>query len=331
MAFNDSQNSTDKLQAQLLTQCSLGFLNTYKKDIDSMLISSIIFSVLSLITAVCAILGNGVVIVAIWKTPTMHTPSNILLLCLAITDFLTGIVSQPAIAAFLISRMVGSYDSYCRAHMTSFIAGYFLSGTSFFTLTAVSIDRFLALHLHLRYKEIVTVSRVLRAELIFMVLVIVITLMPFYTGFDLFEQTVACIMIFGVIFNMLAYASILRTIMRHQAAIRSELQTCAKFNGESSLPDFKRIRRSSRTMIVIFILFCFCYLPNLSVTTALIFKKSHAMGRRLRTAYEFSIFMVCVNGSLNPAIYCFRIREFRQAVCKLIGRETPDIRMTSVI
>lgn len=295
-----------------------------------MLISSIVFSVLSLITAACAILGNGVVITAIWKTPSMHTPSNILLLCLAVTDFLTGIVSQPAIAAFLISRMVGSYDSYCKAHTTSFVAGYFLSGTSFFTLTAVSVDRFLALHLHLRYKEVVTVSRVLKAELVFMVLVIVITLMPFYTRFDLFEQLVACVMIFGVIFNTLAYASILRTIMRHQAAIRSELRTCAKFNGGSSIPDIKRIKKSSRTMIAIFVLFSFCYLPNLSVTTALIFKKSHVMGRTLRTAYEFSIFMVCVNGSLNPAIYCFRISEFRRAVCKLIGRNTPDIRMTSV-
>lgn len=330
MEPNESRQSNWNTSSDLSTDCPLKFLNTYAKDVDSMFASSIAFSVLSLITAILAIFGNGIVILAIWKTPTMHCPSNILLLCLAITDFFTGIVTQPAIAAFLIARTIGDFRSYCRAHMVSFIAGYFLSGLSFFTLTAVSIDRFLALHLHLRYKEIVTVSRVIKFEMVFAVLVLVVTLMPFYAKFDLFEKLVSCIMIFGVIFNMIAYYCVLRTIMRHQAAICSELQSCAKFNDSNSTLDIKRIKRSSRTMIAIFVLFCFCYLPNLSVTTSLIFKESQTMERQLRIAYEFSIFMVCINGSLNPVIYCFRISEFRKAVYKLVGKAIADIGTTSV-
>ena len=138
------------------------------------------------------------------------------------------------------------------------------------------------------------------------------------------------IMIFGVIFNLVAYYFVLRTIMRHQTAICSELQNHGK-SDETNTLDIRRIKRSSRTMIAVFVLFCFCYVPNLSVTFSLIFKESQTMERQLRLAYEFSIFMVCVNGSLNPVIYCFRISDFRKAVCKLVGRTVADIRMTSVV
>ena len=47
--------------------------------------------------AVLTTLTNGCIITAIVRTPSLYSPSNFLLGCLSLTDFLTGLVVQPAV------------------------------------------------------------------------------------------------------------------------------------------------------------------------------------------------------------------------------------------
>ena len=61
--------------------------------------SSAMFAVfMSVIVAVAllspvAVVGNGLVLAAIWRNPSLRTPSYILLAGLAITDFCTGLIT----------------------------------------------------------------------------------------------------------------------------------------------------------------------------------------------------------------------------------------------
>ena len=53
------------------------------------------FCIIQSQTGVIAVVGNALVFLAIVKTESLHSPSNIALCCLTATDFITGLVTQP--------------------------------------------------------------------------------------------------------------------------------------------------------------------------------------------------------------------------------------------
>ena len=54
--------------------------------------------------AVTSTLGNTVILVAIHKASSLHVPSKILLRSLALTDFFVGILEEPLLVIFLMTK-----------------------------------------------------------------------------------------------------------------------------------------------------------------------------------------------------------------------------------
>ena len=104
--------------------------------------------------------GSCVILLAIRKTRELHSPSFVLLCCLAFSDLIVGLICQPFFVAYVIAELVERFSAYCTLRIIHVIASWITSGVSYLTLAAVSIDRLLALTLHLRYNMIVTVPRV---------------------------------------------------------------------------------------------------------------------------------------------------------------------------
>lgn len=106
---------------------------------------------------ITAAFGNIVILVALQvDCHRLHSPSKLLFRSLASTDLAVGLISQPCFVMHLI-LIVRKRLSSC--HITEGvvqISGAILCGISIFTLTAMSVDRLLALLLGLRYRQIVT-------------------------------------------------------------------------------------------------------------------------------------------------------------------------------
>ena len=107
--------------------------------------------------AVVAFLGNAVIIAALRNVSTLHPSSKILLVCLACTDLGVGLISHPLLIGYLMSEGHLKICSYLGIFF--YTIGFTLCGVSLLTLTAISVDRLLALLLRLRYKDVVTVKR----------------------------------------------------------------------------------------------------------------------------------------------------------------------------
>ena len=106
-----------------------------------------------------AFLGNALILVVLHKESSLHPPSKFLYRCLATTDLCVGLVVHPLVATYRMS-LVHEDWSLCRyAHGASFISAYTLCSVSLLTLTAISVDRRLALLLGLRYRQVVTLKR----------------------------------------------------------------------------------------------------------------------------------------------------------------------------
>lgn len=112
-----------------------------------------------------ATLGNSLILIALHKESSLHPPSKLMLHCLAITDLGVGLITQPALATKLLFETTERFSICFYLSMWENITGIALSGVSLTTVTAISIDRLLALSLGLRHREIVTLRRVRRSLL----------------------------------------------------------------------------------------------------------------------------------------------------------------------
>ena len=122
--------------------------------------ASILSCVITTLFALTAILENGIVMLVIYKTRELHSPSFTLLFCLAASDILVRLVVQPYFVAYKVAKLLDYFSPYCKLRMVQLFCGSITSGVSSLTLSGVCIDRLLALTLHLRYSSLITVPRV---------------------------------------------------------------------------------------------------------------------------------------------------------------------------
>ena len=123
-----------------------------------------------------SIIGNALVLVAILRTPSIRSPSVIFLCNLAVSDLLVGLVVQPVYVAAEIAITV---RALLQAAKLMGFAGF---GVSLTTMTAITVDRFLALHYHLQYPNFMTTSRAIYT---------IITIWLIITLFSFFNSLVA--------------------------------------------------------------------------------------------------------------------------------------------
>ena len=97
------------------------------------------------------------------KTSSLSRNFKTLLLSLAVSDLGIGLLAQPMFVAYLAihSRQANETNETYRVIyiMTLILVNFFLFA-SLFSVMALCADRFLAIHLHLRYQELVTYKRI---------------------------------------------------------------------------------------------------------------------------------------------------------------------------
>lgn len=64
--------------------------------------------VINSLSSPVAVVGNTLVVSAIWRNSSLRTPSYIFLAGLAITDFCTGLIVQPAYILYVLGRVNGN-------------------------------------------------------------------------------------------------------------------------------------------------------------------------------------------------------------------------------
>ena len=95
---------------------------------------------------------------ALRKTSSLPTPLKILLLSLTVSDLGVGLLVQRLYVAIIVMQIkAGTENSlYHAVRMAHIIQSFLFAFASFFGVVALAVDRFLAIHFHLRYQELVT-------------------------------------------------------------------------------------------------------------------------------------------------------------------------------
>lgn len=85
-------------------------------------------------------------------------------------------------------------------------------------------------------------------------------------------------------------------------------------NMQSRMVDVLKCKKSAITVLYIYGLLLLFYVP---FVTVIIVETANGYTRSLKIAYDYTATVVFINSSLNPAIYCWRVKEIRLAVKKL--------------
>ena len=255
-----------------------------------------------------SIIGNALVLTAISTTPSLRSAPSIVFLCsLAVSDLLVGLVVQPV---YISNALIYSESSSALKQATEVM--FFLAcGVSLFTMTAISVDRFLALRYHMRYSGVMTVKRALFTIAgIWLVLVILSCLRIIWKRSLLFLAIVVSGIAICFFISTFSYIRIYQIVRHHKLAIRSQQRAIQRLSADPT--KIKQSTKSAISTLIYFICMIFCYLPILVVTIIL------AFGQPLDSRLHIADTIAFLNSSINPFLYCWRTQEIRAAVWKIV-------------
>ena len=277
----------------------------------------ICLTVINVFLSITAILGNTLILAALQKESSIHPPSKLLLRSLATTDLCVGLISEPLHIIYEMS-LVNERWNICRyAVVSSFLAGYILGSVSLLTLTAISVDRLLALLLGLRYRQIVTFKGTCITITAFWVFSTVATTMYFWNYLITFLFTYLVISL-CLITSSISYTKIFLALRHSQSRVHEHVRQ--EVRSRPILLNMPRYRKAVTSALLLQLTLAVCYLPH-GIVTALWTKNE--VSSSLFLARQCTVTVIYLNSSINPILYCWKIIEVRQAVKSLISTFYP--------
>ena len=276
---------------------------------------AIFLSTLNVLLSITASLGNALILVALRKETSLHPPTKSLLQCLAITDLCVGVITQPPYAVLLFSSVTTGMSRQVIYYLNKLFkgSGFVFSQVSIYTATAISVDRLLALLSGLRYRHVVTLPRVRAATTSFWLIGISVEVMTFWNVS--IAITAGCsLSLLSVTNSAFCYSRIYIKLRQHQ--LQMSPLTQGQPNGRERPLNIARYKNlvSSAKWVQVAILAC--YIPLVVVT--LLITYGQIPESQIEIANHLSVAFVYVNSSLNPILYCWKIRSVRQAAKETI-------------
>ncbi|XP_016534960.1 trace amine-associated receptor 1-like [Poecilia formosa] len=272
----------------------------------------IFLGLLSVIT-VC---GNLLVIISIIYFKQLHTPSNYLIVSLAVTDLLVGIVVFPLSMSFSISSCLYHEDIFCKVRSSFDIT---LSTCSILNLCCISVDRYYAVCQPLAYR-----TKISSHVIVVMILVswgvpgvVAISLVGFNRAkcgqncfFTVVLGKILIVLItfyFPLLLMICIYLKIFFVAQKQAHSIQS-----MKNSGTSVS---KMERKATKTLVIVMGVFLLCWLPSFLCTTVLTFSNASQPGPLV----EILNWLALSNSTFNPFIYALFYRWFRSAFRMIIS------------
>ena len=270
-----------------------------------------IWNILTCITAVC---GNTFIIASIRRVSSLHLPSKVLLVCLALTDLCVGVITQPLYVAHILFPECHSIGLYLLIGYNT--TGFLFSGVSMLTITAISVDRLLAVTLGLRYRQAVTVWRT-RILLVSFWTISMAFGMMFFHYFDVTSYLTVVIILLCILISTFCYVKICYALRHHQVTVQPPAHQGEKRRQRVNQLNVMRFRKTVLSALWVQATFLMCFLP---LTIIMILVISSFRTATVFFIRDLAISLLFFNSSLNPFIYCWKIKHMRQAVGGTVKR-----------
>ena len=256
------------------------------------------------------------IINALHKESSLHPPSNLLLRSLATTHLRVGLISQPLFDTYWVS-VVNEHWNICRyVYEAALVTAYILFSLSLMILTAISVNRLLALLLRLRYRRDVILQRTSLIVIILWFIAFIFSAMQFWNPlitvwYDIMN-TLLCL-----VTSVFSYTKIFFTLRHHQNQVQDLVQQPNHTN-ELNIARYKNAVFTTKRLQLTLVAF---YLPD-GIVKALT-AKGGPSSSLYYGAWSYTITLIFLKSSLNPIVYCWNLEEVGQAVKDTIRQVLP--------
>uniref|UniRef100_W5NNB1 Trace amine-associated receptor 13c-like n=1 Tax=Lepisosteus oculatus TaxID=7918 RepID=W5NNB1_LEPOC len=273
--------------------------------------------------------GNLVVIISISHFKQLHTPTNFLMLSLAVADFLVGAVVMPFYLILLIETCWYFGETFCILYNVSV---FFLTSVSVSNVACIAIDRYFAVCYPLLYSAKVTDNITASVILLNWLLSLLYNLAFMYFNGNMggAEKLNICLgdcMLFisksWVIIDLLCtlilpcsimitlYFKIFIVARKHARAISSVTEQMRSADGANNNISTKSERKAAKTLGILVIVFLLCLVPY--YISCLVLENVD----RSSLVLCFLAWLLYFNSAINPIIYALFYPWFQKSV-KLI-------------
>ncbi|XP_050977600.1 trace amine-associated receptor 13c-like [Labeo rohita] len=284
--------------------------------------NNIMYLFFSLLSAWTVFL-NLLVIISISHFKKLHTPTNMLILSLAVTDMLIGLIVMPVQAIKLIETCWYFGDTYCG--LFTMIVGLLLS-VSLSTLVLIAVDRYVAVCHPLLYPQRITVTKALLSICVCWFFCLIYNI-AFVTSNRYFDPSQSRDMCYGGCYFRMSYSWALTDMLicfifpctliitlylrifyvaHQQVKVINSLIKGGKCVLEGSVRR-KSESKAALTLGIIVTVYLLCFIPYyiLSLTSTTMISSA---------VIQFLVWTVYINSSLNPVIYALFYSWFKMSV-----------------
>ncbi|CAH1794042.1 unnamed protein product [Owenia fusiformis] len=274
---------------------------------------------LATMISVIATVGNGLIILVIVKTRSLHTPTHYLIGTLSLADLLTGSIGNPL-------HLYASFgpDDYKWCALSYTVLSVFLM-LSTLTVTCIAVERYIAIMHPFFYIEWMTIKKMcitIASLCVFSVLVL--AYLPVYYGamvehpdrciFTLVIPSTLGVPIFTIVTLLcIITASIYLKILQIARAQAKKMLTMETGSNVSSTKSMKK--ETKTTIFLCFIVFYFICSWSLNICITLL---DYANITAKLFWWYVAMFLSISNSAINPVLYGLGYQEYRRAIKRLM-------------
>ncbi|XP_058249109.1 trace amine-associated receptor 13c-like [Hemibagrus wyckioides] len=286
----------------------------------------ILLYVCSAAVVLLTVCGNLLVIISVLHFKQLHTPTNMLVLSLAVSDFLVGALLMPLMLIWMIESCWIFDMGYCICFL---ITSYFLTSLSIYNVALIAVDRYLALSNPFLYTNIIS-SRTMCIVVSSNWFVCLVYNTAFYYFNGSFAVFVLCpgecylflnevlfaidlvvTLIFPLSFIIILYTQVFVIAKKHATAIRELNNHTRPKTQKITSHSMKSERKAAKVLGILVSVFLVCLLPYF------IYSLLGDFIELQRETFQRLAVMLYLNSTINPVIYALFYPWFRRCI-KLI-------------
>ena len=286
--------------------------------------NTLVASILNSILAFTAVVLNVLIILALRKNLSLPRKAlKTLLLSMSVSDLGVGLVAQPLNIYLLVSyiNFFSSYiflDHYEAVFKAYRVVANVLTYASFFSIVALSTDRFLVIRLQLRYQHTVTHKRAITGVVSFWLLSAVLPLIQFLEWLpeNTFFILSVVIKFISLVTVGLFYFTIFLALRQHAAQVQD---VPVEIGERNKVVNAARERKAAFGVFYVYLAFVACNLPMICVNIAFRIDDERPILTYKLNLYTMVNFIL-LSSCLNPLIYCWKMRRIRKAMINMLRK-----------
>ena len=180
------------------------------------------------------------------------------------------------------------------------------------------MDRFLAVHLHLRYQELVTHKRVIAAVISIWLFSAIISFSIFWDPFLISSEVIGLvIMTVCFILIIIVYWRIYIVLKRHKIQMEGlQIQETQQGIQNGDLSNFLNLRKSALGTFFVCIVLLICHLPCYILSFLFLARPISLIFLYEARLYVTTLFFL--NSTLKPVIYCWKMGPIRRTLMDIM-------------